>query len=155
MNEQAILRRIDFLISEARSESRVKDQAVIYIMRTISNYCTIDQDAPSSVIKKQNKRMSKGAYKSRKQLPPKEWVKGTNTINEHQDPLKYIWKWILDNKNVSREEVLARFRKWPMVTVTSEENKRLRKCLETRPRERYREAKIIVGQLKGKIWEPL
>lgn len=155
MNELAILRRLDFLLNEARSESPENDQAVIYTMRTISNYCTIGKDAPSSSIKKRNPRMSEEAYKSKKKLPQEEWVKGTNTINEHQDPLKQIWKWILDHKEISREDVLARFKLWPMVTVTNEENKRLQNCQETGPSERYREAKINVGLIKGENWEPL
>jgi hypothetical protein len=141
-----IVRRIEFLLSEARAGDPVRDQTITYAMRVVSNYCAIGRDAGSSAIKRNYHRMSKRALQLKNELTPAEWVK--LTINEHQEPLNLVWTWILQNKDqLSAQDVIERFRKFPMVIITKKENDQLSKLgfgHRGDPVERYKKAKIEV-----------
>lgn len=145
---QKISRRIEFLLNEARSDHPWRDQTVTYAMRVISNYCAIGRDAGSSHIKKYNQRISKEALKLKNEIPFDEWIR--ETINEHQEPLKVIWDWLLDEKDsLTVQLVLDRFRKYPMVIITKDENSTLNRLgLSSNgdPEERYRQAGIEIVQ---------
>jgi hypothetical protein len=139
LSEQDILRRIDFLLNEARCGMIKKDQTITYAMRVISNYCTIGKDAQSAQIRGLNRKMSQQAYALiKKSSSFEEWAKATT--NEHQDPLEDVWQWILaEHKNLSPKTIFERFEKYPMVTITHEENKDWPKDYKD-PVERYEKA---------------
>ncbi len=141
-----ILRRADFLLNEARSPKPLRDQTVTYAMRVISNYCSIGKDAGSSQIKRANQRISRSAFDLKRTLPFNEWAR--NTINEHQEPLKLIWNWILTKKDeLNSDKVLDRFKEFPMIIITRKENDRLNELgLREKgdPEQRYREANIEI-----------
>jgi hypothetical protein len=61
LTEKDIHRRIDFLLNEARSPHPVRDQAIIFTMRVISNFYSIGKDSSSSKITLLSKRMSREA----------------------------------------------------------------------------------------------
>jgi hypothetical protein len=151
-----IFRRLEFLLSEARSESPVRDQTVTYAMRVISNYCAIGKDAGSGAIKKLNQRISKRALELKQILSHQEWQKAT--INEHQEPLRDIWAWILKNsRTLSADEVLERFKAFPMVIVTKEEDILLSKAglrSAGSPEERYRSVGIEIIKSAGIETDP-
>lgn len=120
------MRRAEFLLTEARSKSPFRDQTVTYALRVISNWATIGKDASSSTIKWSNPRLSQAAWKLYDDLSDEEWIK--KTINEHPEPLAQIWAWILKNKDmISAKSILDRVSKWPMITITKQEDDELNK----------------------------
>jgi hypothetical protein len=152
LTRDAVLRRADFLINEACSNDPARDQTVTFAMRVISNYVSTGRDLSSAGIKKASARMSRRALEQKGVTTEAEWLR--NTINEHQEPLKQIWKWILDHKaTLSAEDVVARFAKWPMVTVTKDEDIELRKHAHLPPAARYKAAKIEVMRRVDGNWE--
>ena len=120
MNE-VVRRRIQFLLDAAKHEN-VKDQAVTFVMRVLSNYATIGKDAQSKAIKKINKRVSENAYKILKTKGMEVYC--NQTINEHPKPLSQTWEWLKENaqNGLSIENVWKEFCDFPMVTVTKEED---------------------------------
>src|SRR5262249_26587087 len=92
LTERDLRRRVDFLLTEVRSEHPVRYQTVTYAMRVISNFCAIGQDAGSATIKAKCRWVSLRALELRGEVSPKEWL--SNTINEHQEPLEQIWEWL-------------------------------------------------------------
>lgn len=152
IDEAIIFRRIDFLLREAASERPFRDQTVTYAMRVISNFYSVGRDISSADAKRHSKRMSRKALELKKLTTESEWVK--NVVNEHQEPLKRIWSWIVDRKgSLSREELASRFKEWPMVTVTREEDICLRKYPNCEPAERYRRAGIEVLIFRDRDWK--
>lgn len=140
-----VRRRIAFLLDAAKHEN-VKDHAITYTLRALSNYATIGKDATSAPIKKINKRVSENAYKLLKKEGLEVYCK--QTINEHPKPIKQTWEWLKKNaKNgLSVEKVWKEFCDFPMVTVTKEEDKLMRgKGLNSKGtvEERYSNIKII------------
>jgi hypothetical protein len=117
-------------------------------MRVISNFYSCGGDVSSSEAKKKCRRIS------RKALALKEaggnWMK--ETINEHQEELADVWKWILaERDSIQVEDVIERFKAWPMVTVTKREDQSLRdekkrrgKNSKCTPLQRYIDAGIEV-----------
>lgn len=88
------------------------------------------------------------------------------TINEHQEPLKFVWSWICDDRDrLTVEEIAFRFERWPMVTITCDEDQRLRdearrarqegRPVSCDPVERYRFANIEIGLCENGKWVPL
>lgn len=118
-------RRAEFLLNEARHTHK-RDQCTTYALRVLSNYATIGRDAPASTIKRFNRLMSCGAYDLLYELADlKEWV--SMTINEHGVPLKTTWDWICDNsESLTVSDIIKEFSRHPMVTITQEEDQRLR-----------------------------
>ena len=144
MNE-LVRRRIQFLLDAAKHEN-VKDQAITFVMRVLSNHATIGKDASSTAIKKINKRVSENAYKLLKKEGLKVYYK--KTINEHPKPIKQTWEWLKKNaKNgLSVEKVWKEFCDFPMVTVTKEEDNFIRgkgHNSKGTVEERYSNIKII------------
>jgi hypothetical protein len=156
MTKQAILRRIDFIIREARCEDGIRDQTVTFAMRVVSNWCTLGKDAGAAEVKLKGRRMSRKAYDLRVKYSSDLRTWASTTINEHQMPLDHFWKRIRGNKIPSPEELLADFQRWLMVTVTKDEDDKVRKLRDKDPIERYGLAGIEVGEMSddGK-WKPL
>ena len=156
MTEQAILRRIEFIINEARCEDGFRDQTITFAMRVVSNWCTLGNDAGAAEVKLKGRRMSREAYDLRVKYSSdlRKWA--STTINEHQMPLDQFWKRIRGNKIPSPQEFLADFQRWLMVTVTKHEDDKVRKLRDKDPIERYRLAGIEVGEIgdDGR-WKPL
>lgn len=137
--EEVALRRAEFLLSEARSRSPVRDQTVTFALRVISNWATIGKDASSSAIKWLNPRVSKKAMQLYHEVSDREWER--LTINEHQEPISHVWKWILDNNEfITARDILDRAKQWPMVTITKDEDYRITKAghrSSGRPEDRH------------------
>jgi hypothetical protein len=149
LDNEAIARRIQFLLDEAKSPNPVRDQTVTYAMRVISNFYSIDKDAGSRAVKKNCRRMSRKSLALRTSLSDEEWFKAT--VNEHQEPLEQVWAWIREGRP-SIAQVVNRFKQWPMVTVTREEDADLRiesarrrkhGLSELEPGERYAGIEIV------------
>ena len=123
MHEE-IKRRIEFLIEAAKYEVK-KDQVVTYAMRVLSNHATIGRDAGSAEIKKHNKTVSQGAQKLLHSVDLTTFCK--QTINEHPKPILATWEWLRENaEHLSVEEVWNEFVANKMVTITKEEDTRIR-----------------------------
>jgi hypothetical protein len=96
--------------------------------------------------------MSWKALKLREANKSDKRIYYADTINEHPDELADVWKWIVHKHNeLSVDDVLARFRRWPMVVVTKEEDRAMRPLKSKGPEARY--AKIEVLELNNGIWE--
>jgi hypothetical protein len=68
-----------------------------------------------------NPNISQKAWDLYNRTDDVSWEKGC--INEHQEPISHVWTWILQNKDViSPADILVRAKKWPMVTVTKDED---------------------------------
>ena len=111
MNE-LVRRRIQFLLDAAKHEN-VKDQAITFVMRVLSNHATIGKDAQSKPIKKINKRVSENAYKILQTKGIEIFCK--QTINEHPKPLSQTWEWLKKNaqNGLSVEKVWEEFCDFP------------------------------------------
>ena len=146
ITEEVIARRIQFVLAEAKCPNPVRDQTVTYAMRVISNFYSIGTDAGSRAVKIRCRKISREAM-SRKEKMPDSWWK--ETINEHQEPLEQVWTWICKNKDtVTIKEIADRFKQWPMVLVTREEDSELRKRRDLGPVERYKEAGIEIVEVE-------
>lgn len=155
LTEADILRRIKFILDEAKAGLVRKDQTVAYAMRVVSNFYTIGRDAASAAAKWENTRRSAAAHAIILEAPDKSWHK--SMVNEHQDELEGVWKWICKNKeSLTAEEIAARFRQYPMIVVTAEEDAELRKHKGKPAKERYEAAgiKVVVMQNDGS-WSPI
>jgi hypothetical protein len=155
MDKTQIDRRIEFLIREAQLGA-IRDQAITYAFRVITNYLAVGSDARSRALSRECPNRSEEAYKL-SQKDPEGWL--DKVTNEHQYPIKCAWEWMKkegDKLNVRR--VKSHLNKWPVVVVTKEENESLRHVRANKPDQRYRDAGIEV--LKGKVnrsgeWQPI
>jgi hypothetical protein len=119
-----IERRLNFLLELAKNEKK-RDQVSTFLMRVISNHATIGMDAGSAKIKTLNKTISKEAYKLLLSTNIKTFCK--NTINEHPRPLKTTWEWLQEKADsLSIEEVWNEFKKHQMITITKEEDAKIK-----------------------------
>jgi hypothetical protein len=118
-------RRIRYLIDEAKSLNPQYDMSITFTMRLISNYASIEIGAADSEkVKRLNTRMSTEARKLFNKVDFTEFHEAT--INEHPFPLKKLWEHIVkEHSSLTPEEVWHFFVKYPMITVTKPENKRL------------------------------
>lgn len=141
-----ILRRADFILTEARLPDGRYDQATKYAMRVISNWAAVGADVGSRTVKERNLRMSVAARELRAKMPMQTWC--AETINEHPEPMKMVWDWArAQAAELSADSLVQRIAAHPMVTVTKEEDARLRKLKFTSsgdPLERYRKAGIEI-----------
>ena len=149
-SDTVIGRRILFLLNEANSDNSEKDQSIIAIIRSISNYETVGHDGDSKNVKLKNKWMSSAAYDLAIKLKKFDlWHK--ETTNEHEFELKYVWTAILEEKKINELNfnfIYSLFKNKPFITVTNDENTRLRKIrheVGAANSERYKIANILVG----------
>jgi hypothetical protein len=118
------------------------------LMRLVSNFATFGQDTSSRGAKKINKNISVEAIKLKDAKSPDEFH--DLTINEHQLPLKDLWEWIIENKDVIDEDcVFSKFIEYPFVIITKEEDLRLNKNKKEKltPELRYQKAGITIVRL--------
>ena len=155
MKESQIDRRIDFLIREANSEDPIRDQAITYAFRVITNYFSVKCDARSRKLSLNCPYRSKKAHNLFLLLNDEEgWL--DKVTNEHQYPLKRAWGWMIKERGkLTVQLVKDHLNKWPVVVVTKDENKLLRDDPDKEPHQRYQDAEIEVlekTELGG--WHP-
>jgi hypothetical protein len=93
MKESQIDRRIDFLIREANSKDPIRDQAITYAFRVITNYLSVGYDARSRILSWECPCRSKKAHDLFRRLNDREgWL--DKVTNEHQYPIKRAWEWM-------------------------------------------------------------
>lgn len=146
MDRIAIDRRIDFLLSEAASLEPIYDQSVRMTMRVISNWVSCGKDVSSSGFKKLAVYMSKKAHALRGDLNDHKLF-ASQTINEHPEELKIIWDWMTGKQGkLSTDEVLSRFRRWPVIVITKDEDDDLRKRKAIGPEARYDGIELVTNK---------
>jgi hypothetical protein len=146
-NEAAAHRRIEFLLAEARHPHSIADSAVRYALRSVSNYYTVGRDAPSRYLYKYCPFRSGEAH--RLLGDPADANNFHLVTNEHQQELNVIWRWMKSSADKLTVPVVAeRFRRWPMVVISTQENNDLRQrwAVDTPPNPyiRYEEVNIMV-----------
>lgn len=156
LDDAAVERRIIFLLNEASQARPVRDQSVTFTLRAIGNFLAVGKDCQSHFLTlncRYRSRKAHEAYCALGNSPSAEarsaWRK--EMINEHQDPLADVWKWMVENRGLlDPERVLARLKQWPVVVVTRDENRMLQHFAKLKhgptpePAMRYREAGIEV-----------
>jgi hypothetical protein len=156
MKESQIDRRIEFLIREANSEDRIRDQAITYAFRVITNYLSVGYDARSRALSEKCCYRSKKAHALYQKLDdPKRWL--DEVTNEHQCPIKRAWEWMIERGDKLEVKAVRDYlRKWPVVVVTKEENKSLKHHSAIRPNQRYRDAGIeVLKRNRSGDWQPI
>jgi hypothetical protein len=153
MKESQIDRRIDFLIREVKSKYPIRDQAITYAFRVITNYLAVRSDARSRALSRECPYRSKKAHKL-SQKDPEGWL--DKVTNEHQYPIKRAWEWMQKEGNkLTVRRVKNHLKKWPVVVVTKEENKLLRDDPDKDPHQRYRDAGIeVFEKTESDGWQP-
>ncbi len=154
MRESQIDRRIDFLIREANSEDPIRDQAITYSFRVITNYLSVACDARSRKLSRECRYRSKRAHDL--SLPDREgWL--DKVTNEHQYPIKRAWGWMIKERDkLTVQRVKGHLKKWPVVVVTKDENKLLRDDPDKEPHERYQDAGIeVLEKTESGGWQPI
>ncbi len=156
MNESQIDRRIDFLIREANSEDPIRDQAITYAFRVITNYFSVKCDARSRKLSLNCPYRSKKAHNLFLLLNDEEgWL--DEVTNEHQYPIKRAWGWMIKERNkLSVQRVKGHLKKWPIVVVTKDENKLLKDDPAIQPDQRYLKAGIeVLRSNSSGDWQPI
>jgi hypothetical protein len=98
MTESQIDRRIDFLIREAQSRDSIRDQAITYAFRVITNYLVAEDDVRSRTLSWVCPFRSKKAHDLCLRLNDrKRWL--DEVTNEHQYPIKRAWEWMKEEKD--------------------------------------------------------
>jgi hypothetical protein len=145
LNDDDILRRLEFLLNEAKQPSPILDKIVVLVLRQLGNYFWTKGDSGSTGLYKKCPCRSKAAYEL-SQTFPKDWYKGKRNgqqvadeqkvENDHWEPIWQLWKWICQKTDLTVDDVKARILRWPIVVVAKNEHKILNNSLE--PEERYR-----------------
>ena len=145
-------RRLDLLVAECQVENPCYDDVVKGAMYSISHYATVGKLTLSKPTKKLNANISVEADRLRTALRrdnPDKWFANFHklTTNEHQLPLKNMWQMLVEAENhLTVESAWQLFCKYPYVTLTKEENRRLPRNLRKgqTPESRYAEAGIEI-----------
>ncbi len=153
MSQKVILSKAEAILILAHADSQ-RCQGGNFLLRVLSNYATIGRDASSSIIKRDNPRISKGASKLRSELTRREFEKAT--INEHPEPLIQVWLWIVENKTKLQPlDIVRRIYSYPMVTVTKVEDQLMNEAGFRQtglPEERFKAGKIkLCGDYSLKV----
>ncbi len=141
-------RRLHYVYTELCCSDAKYDQTMSILLRALSNVATVGSDGTSFAVKCKNPRLSVEARNLRLVLnDDKKWA--SLTINEHPMPLKYLWKkWLSVKKNLSEELIWLDLVAHPMITITKEEDARLREIDKSykkiTPDQRYALAKITL-----------
>ena len=150
LDEEEVLRLLDFAVNEARIKGprgRVKGQTETMALRVVGNWCVIGRDANSPKLKELNPFMSRKAWELRGKMDLEEWTKKENTANDHWETLDHLWAWMVRDSPNSKD-LLARIKKWPIVTVTKDEHKELGQWKDYGPAERYGD-RIEIVRVEG------
>jgi hypothetical protein len=156
LDDDAIRRRVAFVLDEASQPRPIRDQTVTFALRVIGNYLEVGQDCQSPYLAYNCRYRSRRAHESYLNLGDiptlalrSEWRK--MVVNEHQYPLAQLWNWIVENHStLTAELILERMKAWPIVVITKDEDRCLRLRARERggeaidPAERYRQADIEV-----------
>src|ERR1041384_4133295 len=103
---------------------RTQDQTIGVTLRVASNYYSIGRHTQSYGVKMNCKLVSRGALVGR-DGDRQAWH--DKTTNEHWQPIQEVWEYIVENRQtVTPDDVIALLRKYGIVVVTREEDKRLR-----------------------------
>jgi hypothetical protein len=162
-NEAQIERRIEFLINEAKLGA-TRDQVITYAFRVITNHLSVECDARSVKLRKECHYRSKKAHALYKEYlkrrEPKGWL--DEVTNEHQYPIKDAWSWMKRERDkLTVKSVKKHLENWPVVVVTKDEDKELRKVDKAlrkagsavQPDKRYLKAKIkVLEEIKPGQW---
>lgn len=152
MDDETLRRRVEYLLAEAAFDPPPRDQSITMTLRVISNVTGCGRDVGAQKYKDLTRFMSRDALKLREANKESKQVYYAGTINEHPDELAGVWKWIvLKRAELTVDDVLSRFRRWPMVVVTKEEDRDIRPLKGKGPEARY--AKIEVLELNKGMWE--
>lgn len=134
-------------------ENKSKDGVCDQIIRTIINYQFLPDNhsgrAMSDYQKSYNPTIS---LEAKKILETSKTFADFHkkTINEHQFPVANIFEWIWENCfSIEWKDIEDKINTYPMVTITLEEDKKLRitKNITGDPKKRYEEAGVIVTNL--------
>lgn len=150
-------RRLELLVAECRVDDPCYDDVLKGAMYTISHYATVGKLTVSKPTKKLNENISVEADQLRSELrrdDPSGWFETFHklTTNEHQLPLKNMWRMIVaDKNNITVDSVWELFCKYPYVTVTKKENRKLSRNLRPgqTPESRYKEAGIEIMKVSA------
>jgi hypothetical protein len=123
LNDDIILRRLDFLLNEAKQPNPIADQIVDLVIRQLGNYLWAGGD---SSVHENCPFRSKAAH---------EGFQQEKVRIEHWEPTSQVWRWMLTEKDLSAGKVKARVLRWPIVVVTKAEHDCLSHSLE--PEKRY------------------
>jgi hypothetical protein len=151
-HDAVVERRLAFLLAEAQSPNPTYDQVVVYALRALSNHFSVGRDGSSGHIKLINRRMSRQALELLLQCQDeKTWC--AETINEHREPLSQVWAWIQSSNSITADDIAKRLRTYPMVTITKDEDKKLRdlgQSCKGLPEERYEGIEIVIHEEEPK-----
>lgn len=147
ITDPVLVRRLMFACTEIKSSDGKYDQTMSVLLRALSNVASVGSDGTSFSVKCKNPRMSVSAKHLRAVLNnDKLWA--SRTINEHPMPLKDLWqRWRKLAEDLTIETLWEDLQTYPMVTITKEEDQRLRvvgrnKKAFSSSEERYRAASI-------------
>lgn len=123
-------RRAAFVLEEARCGLLARDNTVTCALRALANYLSLERDAPSSLIKRMGRYITKGAVERRMSLTTDgtvDWKAFTKaTWTEYPEDIKVLWRWIVERgKELTAQDVLDHIARYPVVVMTNEENRRL------------------------------
>jgi hypothetical protein len=148
LREEKMMRWLEFALNEARIEGKFGDfsigQPVDRILRASMNWCTIGKDAGSAELIRLNPWMSREAWVTRRSSNPE------TLTNEHEDRVAHVWNWMI-TAGPSSEDVVARMRAWPIVTITESERLKLKGRDDWPADVRFKNV-ITVGKLDKGIW---
>lgn len=141
-------RRIKFLLEAARYEV-IKDQAISFALRVVSNHATIGRDATSAVIKRLNTKVSSNALSLLLETGLDNFCR--HTINEHPKPIVMTWNWLKENAEwLDVASVWQHFLDNKMITVTRKEDEKIRLSGQGHAgdfQSRYLDLGIVVKEL--------
>jgi hypothetical protein len=142
LNDDDIVRRLEFVLNEAKQPSPILDQIVDRMLRQLGNYFWTN---PRGLYEKRPCR-SKAAHEL-SQTFPKDWYQNKGerngqkaaddqkVENDHWEPISQLWEWICQKKILTVDDVKERILRWPIIVVTKKEHGMLSNWLE--PKERY------------------
>ena len=125
-------------------------------MRTVSNYASFGEDGGSWTVKFKNPRMSRAAAALYAECSGKLEAKRFHdlTTNEHSDPLSEVWGWLVSKVDtLNPDAIIERFERYPMITITKNEDKRIRDAgykSSGSPADRFKSAGIEIVEVELK-----
>jgi len=137
LNAADVERRLQFIIDEASLPNPIYDQTVRMAFRVATNFYCVGRDCGSEYVYEFSRYRSEEANKVWRSG---DWKKQLH--NEHQEPLKVVWDWIINDGQVTTKRLEERLRKWPMVVITRDEERGIAKK-ETCPIKRYENIRVF------------
>jgi hypothetical protein len=152
MDDKTLRRRVEYLLAEAAFDPPPRDQSITMTLRVISNVTGCGRDVGAQKYKDLTRFISRNALNLREANRNSRQVYYAGTINEHPDELADVWKWIVRKRaELTVEDVLSRFQRWPMVVITKDEDRDIRPLKGKGPEARYAEIEVL--ELSSGVWE--